>query len=111
MIEFIAILVLIFSFFGILVFLISKVPILLKFPKKGKIDFNFEIFQRLNQKLRSYFSERFLEKSLLRFKILALKTENKIGFWLERLRQKNQLKKEEDHYWEELKKAKKSRPG
>jgi hypothetical protein len=50
-----------------------------------------------------------LEKSLLRFKILALKTENKIGFWLERLRQKNQLNKREDHYWEELERAKKNR--
>ena len=50
----------------------------------------------------------FLQKSLLRSRILTLKLENKLSVWLEKLRQKNKggepTDTSSDNYWEQLKK-------
>jgi hypothetical protein len=47
----------------------------------------------------------FLEKALMRVKILTLKFENKTSNWLESLRHQNKNKDFNDNYWEELKKV------
>ena len=62
--------------------------------------------------VRRFPYEKYLQKVLSKFRILTLRTENKTGHWLEKLRQRankknNSGKKEKDNYWEELKKAKK----
>jgi hypothetical protein len=51
-----------------------------------------------------------LQKVLSKVRVLTMRTEQKTGSWLEKLRQKsNRKKSRKDNYWEELKKAKDGR--
>ena len=55
--------------------------------------------------------ELYLQKMLSKVRVLTIKTENKTGNWLERLRQRRNGHNGHDNsaYWEELKKAKKGK--
>lgn len=59
--------------------------------------------------LEGFSPEKILHKTILRLHILTLKSSNKTGGWLERIRAKSQQGKKQleigDKYWEELKKT------
>ncbi|PIR02213.1 MAG: hypothetical protein COV63_01685 [Candidatus Nealsonbacteria bacterium CG11_big_fil_rev_8_21_14_0_20_37_68] len=109
----IAIIILICSFLGILVILFRKIPALVEISSGVGIS-QPNVFSKLKNgavnQVKSFSFNNFLQKLLLRIKILTLKTENKTGVWIEKLRQKT--KEEEktcdkgssDNYWEQLKK-------
>jgi len=114
--ELIAIIILLCSVVGIGVIIFRKIPILVELPevsprkKKGKEP---RFFQRGLEKikkigpLRSFSFEIFLQKILSKIRILSLKTDNKTFNWLQKLREKakKNKSKENDNYWEKLKKS------
>ncbi len=111
MIVLIAIIVLSFSLIGMGVILFRKVPVLTELPEVSG-GFGFKIkFLQIKEKIRNskYFKllsfEVLLQKVLSKIRILSLKAENKISIWLQKLREKSQKKKENDKYWQELKKS------
>lgn len=114
MIQLIAIIIFLGSLLGMAVILLSKIPILVKLPATP-ISFREIIVLGLKNKIKSFpfwkdFSvNKFLEKILIKLRILTLKAENQTTNWLKKLRARSQKKESEDnHYWEELKKAKKN---
>jgi hypothetical protein len=114
MIDLIAAIILFISFFGILVILFRKIPVLVNLPISEQIISQEPLFLRLKNKiknfpfLKSWSFENFLQKLLSKIRILTLKTENKTANWLQKLRERSQKKKEieNDKYWEEIKKIK-----
>ena len=109
MVELIALIVLICSFSGILLILVQKIPILVTLPERKQKN---SVFLRIKERakeihpLRSFSFETFLQKFLLRIKILTLKTENKTSKWLQRLRERSKENdKTDDNYWQEIKKS------
>jgi hypothetical protein len=116
MIELIAFTILFGSLCGMAVILFQKIPILIKLaPGQSEQVYLLRDIEKKIEKIGflhlSYF-ENFLQKILRQCKILTLKTENKITALLERLQQKskNNTKKPEDNYWQELKKSIKKTP-
>jgi len=109
MLELIALIVLICSFLGILLILIQKIPILVTLPErkqKNSIFFGVKEKAKEIRPFKSFSFEIFLQKFLLRIKILTLKTENKTSKWLQKLRERSKKNdKAEDNYWQEIKKS------
>jgi len=112
--ELITQIILIFSFFGIIILILRKIPVLTELPEssvKGELGFKF--FKETKEKIKSskYFKldffEIFLQKILSKMRILSLKMENKMADWLKVLRERSQKKKTkiDDNYWKELKKS------
>lgn len=114
--EIVAIIILVGSLIGIGVILFRKIPVLVKLPDYSSsnvlIFFPVKWCKNLKEKIKnisffkSFSSEIFLQKILSKIRILSLKVENKIAFWLQKLRERSLKKKnlENDNYWEELKK-------
>jgi hypothetical protein len=113
--ETMATIILFGSLLGMGVILYRKIPQLSDLPetqaefnlKKNllKLKENIKIFPPF----KDFSAEIFLQKLLSKIRVLALKTENKIGNWLQRLREKTKNKKlDDDNYWEELKKSTKN---
>lgn len=100
------------SFIGIIVILFRKIPFLAELPEQ-KIRRQLKFFNILkkgignNSFLKTISLETFLQKILSKIRVLTLKMESKIGFWLQRLREKSQKKKikEKDNYWEKIRKT------
>ena len=90
-----------------IVILLCKAPVLVELPAQ---EIETPLLSRLKVKVKKFNPlktlnfESFLEKLLRQIKILSLKTENKVGSQLEKLRQKSveQEKKLQDGYWQEL---------
>lgn len=110
MITLIATIVLIFSLMGMALIISRKIPILLSLPEIVLEEEN--LTSKLKRKIKelnpfkNFSYEMFLQKTLMRIRILTLKTDNKTFNWLKKLRekyQKNKIKKD-DNYWEEIKK-------
>ncbi len=95
------------SFFGIGTILFRKIPFLTELsPEKNGES---SLLKKLRDIKENKFSQslslkNLLQKILLKSKRATLKTENKIGFWLEKLEEepKNRLK---DNYWRDIKKS------
>jgi len=122
MAELIAITILVFSLIGIGVILFRKIPALVELPERTEKTPKENLWLKLNwlklnwlklkERIRNtsvyknFFSEIFLQKLLSKVRVLTLKIENKITFWLQKLREKSQKKKteDEDNYWKKLKK-------
>ena len=112
MTELIAIIILLCSVVGMGVIVWRKMPVLVELPEvlpeKGE-----PVSSKLKRKIKEFnpfkkFSyEIFLQKLLSKIRILSLKSENKTGSWLQRLRERSKKKKfeENDNYWEKLKKS------
>jgi hypothetical protein len=99
------------SLAGIIFIVFRKIPVLLNLPEEtsGGDPLAVKLKRQVTNfpKTEIFDYEVPLQKVLSRVRILTLKTEQKTGNWLEKLRQKsNQKKSEKDNYWEELKKAK-----
>ena len=113
MVQLLSIIVLFLSLAGMAVILLRKMPVLGKLPER---DFAFgnSLVCGLRGGLKKmpvikgFSYELYLQKVLSKIRVLTLKTENKTGSWLERLRQKNCKKNHtnNDGYWDTLKKAK-----
>lgn len=109
MIELISKIILMGSIFGMGLILFQKIPVLVKLPSEIQKD-EQPLFSVLINKIKFHRSikdislENVLQKILFRIRILILKMENKISFWLQKLRKKSQKKKaiKDDNYWQEL---------
>jgi len=111
MAEVFALIVLIFSFLGMLVILLRKIPVLVTLPPEVKSPQENLFFRLRNRALRirpfrSFSFEIFLQKILSKVRILSLKIESKTANHLQRMREKSrgQKERENDNYWEDLKK-------
>ena len=100
--EFIAQIVFVFSFLGVIIILFQKIPVLAELPKV------VEESQRKRKKIQY---NLLLQKLLARVRILTLKTDNKTQNWIQKLREKSQKKKfqQDDNYWEKIRKSTKKR--
>ena len=111
MVELIAIIILFGGLVGMGVILFRKIPVLAQLPEILPISsFNARIRKILEKiKIIKHFKlppfEIFLQKILSKIKILTLKIETKTEDWLRKLREKTQKKKENEKYWQELKKS------
>ncbi len=100
------------SLIGIGTILIRKIPILVEIPEEEieKFDWKLLFLKLFNwiKGLKVFSSNLFLQKILSRVKILTLMIERKTESKLQRLRKEAKRKKdrENDSYWEELKKVK-----
>lgn len=113
MAELVAQIILVCSLVGIGVILFRKIPVLVELSETSD-EFNLkENFLKLKERIKipRYFKipayETFLQKILSKIRILTLKVENKTASWLQKLRKRSQKKKfkENDNYWEEIKKS------
>jgi len=116
--ELIATIILFGSLLGMGVLIFRKIPVLVELPevsprkKKGKAP---GFFQRELEKIKkinpfkSFSYEIFLQKILSKIRILSLKTENRTFRWLQKLREKSKKEKENDDYWQKLKKSTKNK--
>jgi len=101
------------SLLGIAVILFRKIPLLVELPetpkkftfKKAILEFKAKI-KTLNP-FKDFSSEIFLQKILSKIRIFVLRIENKIASSLQKLRERSLRKKakENDNYWQELKKS------
>jgi len=112
--ELITQIILILSFFGMVVLVFRKIPALIESPDvSSKKELRSKFLIKIKDRIKSsrYFKldffEFFLQKILSKIRILSLKIENKMADWLKRLRERSQKKKikSEDNFWEELKKS------
>ena len=111
MVELISLIILICSLGGIVVLVFWKIPVLtqLSFETESCQE---NILSKAKQKVKelapsnSFNSRNFLQKILLRVRILSLKTENKTNNLLQKLSQQDRITNN-DNYWEELRKSNK----
>lgn len=111
MLELVATISLFIGLIGMGVILIKKIPILAALPPQAIKRPG--VFRRVKDKvknngtLKTFSSgELLLQRILSKFRILTLRTENKTGTWLEKLRQRSIKKKRafSNDYWKKLKK-------
>ena len=110
--ELIAQIILVGSLLGMMMIFLRKIPTLVNLPlnsgtSSNGLDLGIKKgFTKINP-LNSFSFENFLQKILLRSKILTVKSENKISDWMKRL---EKCPKHDDrfkeNYWEEVKKVK-----
>jgi len=111
MAELIAAITLIGSILGMVIIIFRKIPVLAQLPEiSPSPGFNARIRKILERiRITKHFKlppfEIFLQKILSKIKILTLKIETKTESWLRKLREKTQKKKENEKYWQELKKS------
>ncbi|MFQ6049662.1 MAG: hypothetical protein ACE5J0_01305 [Candidatus Paceibacterales bacterium] len=109
------------SLLGMGVIVSRKIPVLLELPEIAERPEGESLILRLKRRIdklnpfKNFSYEIFLQKILTKIRILTLKTDNKTFDWLQKLRKRAHQKKlrENDNYWEEIKKATKSnkKPG
>ncbi|MDP2664025.1 MAG: hypothetical protein Q8P08_01130 [bacterium] len=109
MIELIALIVFFVSLAGILVVAFRKIPQLLELPEAGPLTLDWKKLRGRAKGLpflENLSFDLLLQKTLSKFKIITLKTENRTSNLLQRLREDSKKKKfgEDDNYWEEIKK-------
>ena len=120
MMELLALIILIGSFLGMLIIFIRKIPVLITLSPEIKTS-KPNIFVTLKDRalerrpFKSFSFEIFLQKTLSKIRVLALKIDHKIANYLQKMREESRRKKEKeqgnDNYWDELKKkAKKKTP-
>jgi len=123
MAELIATIIFFGSLSGMAVILFRKIPVLVELPSVLEEE-QEGLFLRTKRKIKELdFSEifdfkNFLQKLLMRIRILTLKIENRTSKTLEKLRQKERMKNnfisnsdnennyKKDNYWQELTKIK-----
>ncbi len=103
MIETLSLIFLLISFLGMTVIVFRKIPAL----KKIQILEKENSFKKRKISLRTVKGEKALQTVLSKVRVLTLKTENKTGDWLGKLRKRSIKDKEEKFekgYWEDLRK-------
>ena len=102
--------VLLGSFIGMGVIIWRKIPALAELSEEAKAP-GENLLLRLKNKIGSISVIKdfnflaFLQKILSKSRVLTLKTENKIGSWLQKLRERSQKPNnfQSNSYWQELK--------
>jgi CRISPR/Cas system CSM-associated protein Csm4 (group 5 of RAMP superfamily) len=108
----IAIIILLVGFFGMGIIFFWKIPVLIELPQESV--FQETLILKLKKKIKnisfikSFSFEKFLQIILSKIRISALIIEKKTGIHLQNLREKakKEKEKENDNYWEEIKKIK-----
>ncbi len=114
--ELITVIILVLSLLRMATILLRKITILVKLPEIPEESQKTLVLKIKNgvktlPGVRGFDYELYLQKILSKIRVLTLKTENKTGGWLEKLRQRTIQKNNHnnDNYWSELKKAKKGK--
>lgn len=111
--DIISLIVLTFSFLGILVIVYRKIPILAELQETAKPTHSWKnlsrgILQKLGRikPVKNFSPELFLHKILSKVRVLVLKIDTKTSSWLHRLRERAKKKKmaQIDNYWQEIRK-------
>ena len=106
---------LILSSLAILGLVFRKLPVVAGLPLVSEKGFDFKpVLLKLAEKiktlpfLKNFSFEMLLQKVLSKIRVLTMKTENQTFTWLSQLRKRAQENhnKENDTYWEEVKKSK-----
>ncbi len=95
MIQLIALIILIFSFGGILIILIRKMPVLVELPQNGKTGIrNHHVILNIENRIKKIFvlfeKQIFWHKFLSWVKVMTMKVETKIDHLLHKIRKKAQ---------------------
>jgi len=104
--EKISLIILIFSFLGLIILILRKMPILVSLPKNEEVVLGTGFFSKIKSfpVFKSFSFEVFLQRIISRIRVLSLKTDHKTFHWLKKLREKNQKDKlENGSYWEQIK--------
>ena len=112
-IDLIFVITLFISLLGMLAILFRKIPALVSLPADPLFT-RESLFPELKNRAQAlpvvgdFSFVGFLQKILLKLRILILKAENQTTSWQGKLRKESQddSEKENDNYWEELRKAK-----
>ena len=110
----IALVLFLIGFSGMIIILRRKVPLLMELSERGeKVEVRELVLKAVkriteSERVKAFSPDKTLHKALSKTRILALKTENKTGSWLEQIRARSREKKENlsDDYWKQLKKRK-----
>ena len=116
MAELILTILLLVSLFGMVFILYRKIPVLVNLSETSQELFQVsEIIERAKEKSKEGVRkipgasksdrELLLQKILSKIRVLTLKTENRTGVWLEKLRKKRN-NHDKDDYWQKLKNIK-----
>ena len=110
MLEIIALLIFLVSFIGMGVIIYRKIPVLVSLVPE-EIKPKIKSLEEIKEKIKrngSFSLRKFLEKTLSKFRILTLKTENKTSNLLFKLRQKSieEKNKFSEDYWKRVKRKK-----
>ena len=99
------------SFLGMIWILFQKIPVLIQLSERPEGESFIWKLKKKSQNIfvKKFSYEIFLQKILSKIKILTLKTENKTSDLLQKLREKYERRKEDDNYWDDIKKATKDR--
>ena len=107
----IAVIILFLGLTGMGIIMFRKIPVLAELPEvAGGFNIKAKILQVKEKiKFSKYFklppSEFILQKILSKVRVLTLKIETKTAGLLQKLREKSQKKKENEQYWQKLKKS------
>ncbi|MFA5086440.1 MAG: hypothetical protein WC468_02545 [Candidatus Paceibacterota bacterium] len=106
--DFIALIVLVLSFFGLTALVLRKVPEVKAMPEPE--IFKKELRKKIKDKTKEVLKERsntlesLLHKLLSRIRILSLKVDKKVSDWIVKLRTRSvERTKGIDTYWKEIK--------
>ena len=105
--------ILIGSSIGLNTIIFKKIPVLSTLSetevKEDKESSRTRLIKRVGKlnPFKDFSNEEFLQKILTKVRILSVKTDNKTSNWLKKLKKNSQRKKikEDDNYWDEIKKA------
>lgn len=105
--EIIAFICFFIGLFGLIFLMIKKASVLSQYPPFSfKINFQILTLKTKIQKIFKRFSFRiFLQKILMKLRLLVLKIDYKIFHWLKNLQTKKEVQKEEKNYWEKIKQS------
>ena len=98
--ELVAIIILFGSLLGMGAIILRKIPVLVELPEVIKKPSGELFWPKLRRKIKntpgfkSFSYEVFFQKILSKIRILSLKSENKTGSWLQRLREKSRKKEQ-----------------
>jgi len=112
MAELILTILLLVSLFGMAFILYRKIPVLINLPETSEnLPRASEIIEKSREEIKKISGagklnrDLLLQKILSKIRVLTLKTENRTGVWLEKLRKKRN-NQDKDDYWQELKSTK-----
>jgi len=107
--EIIASIVLFFSFLGLSVLILRKVPELREMPEPETVFIKKELRKKIKEKTKEVLKENagilesMLHKLLSKIRIMSLKVDKKVSDWITKLRNRSlERTKDLDNYWKEI---------
>ena len=110
--QIILLLIFLASLAGVIFIVYRRIPSLLELSAEGEeVQFRKIVVSSArnlvnSRRVRALASEKILQKALSKTRLMAMKTENQTGEWLEKLRQRPEERKAKftDSYWDQFKK-------